>query len=248
MCNRLRVGEAMSLNPASTESSFDAAVAEGRKKAASNRERRCEKDVTADSRRTSDNNSNSLSDRNNAAREKENNFRRCNSNDDGNEGLRKELENDHHGEKRNTKSITNDGNRNINDGHPIDGEKTAILKEALLDGGNFQCGSSSSGRGAVAVMQVSCKDESAEDVQEDVKEEGFFIDRESSPDASKNILLREDSNGCGHFDSQEGPEVIVNEDSMQSLDYEKCMLEQHFNSDTVDVLDTLDEEDDEDVL
>jgi hypothetical protein len=55
------------------------------------------------------------------------------------------------------------------------------------------------------------------------------------------------SRKTGIFDDDEGPTVIFDEDSMQSVDYERNMLNQDFNCDTVDVLETVDE-DDEDVL
>lgn len=55
------------------------------------------------------------------------------------------------------------------------------------------------------------------------------------------------SRQAGIFDDEEGPTVIFDEDSMQSVDYEKNMLNQDFNCDTVDILETV-EEDDEDVL
>jgi hypothetical protein len=55
------------------------------------------------------------------------------------------------------------------------------------------------------------------------------------------------SRRTGIFDDDEGPTVIFDEDSMQSMDYERNMLNQDFNCDTVDVLETVDE-DDEDVL
>lgn len=241
------LGEA---NSASTESAFEAAVAEGRKKSASIRDRKSDKEETADSRKHTRNSTNSSNGRNDVSREKDNSLRKYSSENDANDGLKMELDHNHCGDRQNTKAVVNDGNRNINDVHPIDGEKTAILKEALLDGDKFQCGASSSGKGSISITQPECKDDGdgEEGVQEDIKEGSYFIDRDRSPDASKNILMNDDSNGCGQFDNMDGREIIVNEDSMQSLDYEKCMLEQHFNSDTVDVLDPLDEEDDEDVL
>jgi hypothetical protein len=250
MCDQFGSGESHS---ASTESTFDAAVAEGRKKAASSRDRKSEKDVPADSwRNNSRNSTNSSHSRNDVTKEKENDSRRRTSEDGRNDGSKMELDDSHHGDRQNTKAVKNEGSRNINDVHPIDGEKTAILKEALLDIENNKCGASSSGKGSVkesvTLAQPECKDDGEEVAQEEIKEESYFIDRDRSPDVMKNILMNDDSNGCGHFDNMEGREVIVNEDSMQSLDYEKCMLEQHFNSDTVDVLDPLDEEDDEDVL
>lgn len=55
------------------------------------------------------------------------------------------------------------------------------------------------------------------------------------------------SRQAGIFDDEEGPTVILDEDSMQSVDYERNMLNQDFNCDTVDILETV-EEDDEDVL
>jgi hypothetical protein len=62
-----------------------------------------------------------------------------------------------------------------------------------------------------------------------------------SPDEPKS------SRKTGIFDEDQGPTVIFDEDSMQSVDYERNMLNQDFNCDTVDVLETVDE-DDEDVL
>jgi hypothetical protein len=55
------------------------------------------------------------------------------------------------------------------------------------------------------------------------------------------------SRKTGIFDDEDCPTVIFDEDSMQSVDYERSMLNQQFNSDTVDVLETVDE-DEEDVL
>lgn len=55
------------------------------------------------------------------------------------------------------------------------------------------------------------------------------------------------SRQSGIFDDEDGPTIIFDEDSMQSVDYERNMLNQDFNGDTVDILERVDE-DDEDVL
>jgi hypothetical protein len=104
--------------------------------------------------------------------------------------------------------------------------------------------------------QLNRKDQSILE-EDEIIESKFFIDRSPprrkrtsvevdapSPDES---IQRSHSLG-GLFYEPDGPQIIMNEDSMQSIDYEKSMLDQNFNSDTVDVLGTLEEDDDEDVL
>lgn len=95
--------------------------------------------------------------------------------------------------------------------------------------------------------------------EDEIIESKLFIDRSPprlkrtsedvnapSPDES---VQRSHSDSPGSlFYEPDGPQIIMNEDSMQSIDYEKSMLDQNFNSDTVDVLGTLEEDDDEDVL
>lgn len=95
--------------------------------------------------------------------------------------------------------------------------------------------------------------------EEEISESKFFIDRSPrrpkranedvgmpSPDE---LDLHNRTQQVGSlFHDTDAPQIMMNEDSMQSVDYEKSMLDQNFNSDTVDVLGTLDEDDDEDVL
>lgn len=104
------------------------------------------------------------------------------------------------------------------------------------------------------------KTENSTHREEEIIESKFFIDRSPprlkragedvgmpSPDESD---LHNRTHDVGSlFHDTDGPQIIMNEDSMQSVDYEKSMLDQNFNTDTaVDVLGTLDEDDDEDVL
>lgn len=94
---------------------------------------------------------------------------------------------------------------------------------------------------------------------DEIIESKFFIDRSpprlkraneevDAPSPYESFQRSHSDSPGGLFYEPDGPQIIMNEDSMQSIDYEKCMLDQSFNSDTVDVLGTLEEDDDEDVL
>ena len=97
--------------------------------------------------------------------------------------------------------------------------------------------------------------------EEEIIDSKFFIDRSpprlkragedvdvGMPSPDESVLHNRTHDVGSLFHDTDGPQIIMNEDSMQSVDYEKSMLDQNFNSDTVDVLGTLDEDDDEDVL
>lgn len=94
---------------------------------------------------------------------------------------------------------------------------------------------------------------------DEIMESKFFIDRSpprlkraneevDAPSPYESVQRSHSDSPGGLFYEPDGPQIIMNEDSTQSIDYEKSMLDQNFNSDTIDVLGTLHEDDDEDVL
>lgn len=133
----------------------------------------------------------------------------------------------------------------------------------IKDEGTAIYGSSTSQIGFFAQvrgeMPKSIKTDNKSIGEEEIFESKFLIDRSPhrpkrasedvgmpSPDE---LDLHNRSQDVGSlFHDTDAPQIMMNEDSMQSVDYEKSMLDQNFNSDTVDVLGTLDEDDDEDVL
>jgi hypothetical protein len=106
--------------------------------------------------------------------------------------------------------------------------------------------------------QLNRKDQNIPE-EDEIIESKFFIDRSpprlkrtseevDAPSPDESVQRSHSDSPGGFFYEPDGPQIIMNEDSMQSIDYEKSMLDQNFNCDTVDVLGTLEEDDDEDVL